>query len=736
MIASHVSGQIADTLDFVPDQQINEVVVIAKLPAVEIQADKITFRPEASLTQSQGNVFDLLGALPGVRIQSDGTIYLNGQAGALILIDGKPTYLTGQDLVTLLKSTPAATTDKIDLITHPSARYEAAGSPGLIDIRTKKIKLRGMNLSFQAGYLQGKKAEGNTALSLNIRKEKFNFFLTTSYSLANDYNQLRVNRLFLPTAYRPDEELCLNQKSLKEWQYRSAYFRTGFDYYLSEKTTLGLSIHANFSDNTETAAINDFFSRRALQPDSSLHTNRRMEESRRNFSAGLTFDHRFEAEESRLSASFDYLGYRYDKQQDIRSLLRTLGPPQAETSENTPPLPALPASADTLKGDMGGHIHLYAGQADLDLPLAEYWKLGVGAKTSYVQIDNGVVYSQARAGQWIPRQSLSSRFAYAEHIHTGYLSLHAELGPCRIEAGLRLENTRISGRESSPSLPRDSSFTNRYTHLFPTLSIQYALGNGNALSLAYGRRINRPNYGDLNPFLYIHDEYTYEQGNTLLRPELSDRLEALFIYGDIGKAGLFFSYTQDAIVNSFIEKEAHRVLVTPRNYAHALAVGPRLATAALPLAPWWEANLNASLWFASYRLPSNYPTSNNRQLTFSCSLTQQFRWGQSWTLELSAHYNGRMIAGPLAQHPLGEVNIGIEKKVLRGRGSIRLFGRDLFHTYRLKRDIPTPSQQAHTWERQNRSVAGISFTYRLSRGTEAKNSRPNSGTDESKRINL
>ena len=131
--------------DTIADQRLKEVVVTAKLPLVEMSAGKTTYRMDASITQSTGSLYDVLSSLPGVMIDSGGNVLLNGQSGATILMDGKPTYLSGDELMSLLKSTPATNTDKIDLITQPSALYDAAGSTGLIDIRTRKIKLRGMS---------------------------------------------------------------------------------------------------------------------------------------------------------------------------------------------------------------------------------------------------------------------------------------------------------------------------------------------------------------------------------------------------------------------------------------------------------------------------------------------------------------------------------------------------------------------------------------------------------------
>ena len=167
---------------------------------------------------------------------------------------------------------------------------------------------------------------------------------------------------------------------------------------------------------------------------------------------------------------------------------------------------------------------------------------------------------------WQPDHDLSCDFQYDENINAGYVQLDAKFSSVSLEAGLRLENTRIEGEQSGNAYQRDSSFTNHYTHLFPTLSVQYALRNGNSLSLTYGKRIVRPNYRDLNPFVYIHDEYTYDKGNTLLRPELSDNLELAYIHGDLFRVGLAFNYTKDVIIKSYLDqRELCRLCLTGKS---------------------------------------------------------------------------------------------------------------------------------------------------------------------------
>lgn len=254
----------------------------------------------------------------------------------------------------------------------------------------------------------------------------------------------------------------------------------------------------------------------------------------------------------------DYLRYRYEEDQYLNS-------------------------QDTLFGDMDGGIHLYSGQANLVWPFSKSFTFHAGAKTSFVSIDNNADYNRLQGDSWQPDHDLSCDFQYDENINAGYVQLDAKFSSVSLEAGLRLENTRIEGEQSGNAYQRDSSFTNHYTHLFPTLSVQYALRNGNSLSLTYGKRIVRPNYRDLNPFVYIHDEYTYDKGNTLLRPELSDNLELAYIHGDLFRVGLAFNYTKDVIIKSYLDQGNYVVYVSPENLSSRVSVGPRLSTSQLPL---------------------------------------------------------------------------------------------------------------------------------------------------------
>lgn len=714
-------GWAQEIPDTIPDQHLEEVVVIAKLPELEIQADKITYHLDASPIRKQGNLYEVLETLPGVVVNQDGTIYLNGQSGITVLMDGKPTHLSGQELINLLKSTPAATADKIDLITHPSAKYDAAGNAGMIDIHTKKIKLQGLNLSVSSGFTQGRYGKGNGSFSLNCRNKKFNFFLTYSYYQGTDRNVLDIRRIFSHSLTGLNEELSMQQHSVRRSPYKAHYYRTGMDIYLSPLTTFGFYTSGNLLRNRNIGEMNSGFYLSPFEvPDSTLHTLNVSERRKNNLTSGINLTQRLDPDGRKmLDVSFDYLYFDYAENQSIYNTFR---------NEVTSQL-----HLDSINGDINGTIHLYTGQANLLLPMDNGWEINAGGKFSYVSINNEAMYRNREMGMWKPSLAYSQDFSYWENINAAYLQASTRFGRLSLQAGLRLENTRMEGRQATAS--RDSIFKDHYTRLFPTVLLEYPLRKGK-LSLFYGRRIVRPNYGDLNPSVYIFDDYTYEQGNTLLQPQMTDNVEIAYSLKELFKLGFLFSYTSDAIVKSYIVEEDKRAFVTPLNLSEALTLGPRINTGILPLTDFWKVNAHAAFIFNRYKWSEELAYKVNKQATWIAGMNHHFTFGKGWSAEVSASYNGRMAAGQAMVSPVWQVHAGLQKKVLKDKGSITLTGKDIFHSYRSRMSLTIPEQSAYTNERADNTIIGISFSYRFSRGYNKKDSRRESSIDESKRINL
>ena len=688
--------------DTIADQHLQEVVITAKLPLVEMTPGKTTFRMDESITQSNGNLYDVLSSLPGVMINSGGTILLNGQSGVKILIDGKPNYLSGEELINLLKSTAATITDKIDLITHPSARYDAEGSNGIIDIHTRKIKLRGMNLALNGNFNQGKRANGYGSTVLNFRKDKFNIYFNYSYYQGKQHIDMETDLSFNKVSER-------NQLSYRNRTNYSHTLRTGCDFYPTDRTLIGVSINTNLGHQNETAGM--FTEIKKDQISGWTYTTNK--NKWKNISAGVLLNQRLVKEGGEFDLSFDYFHYYHPEDQFIYSF-----------------------KPDTLKGEMRGDVNLYPAQTNFTYPLNKYWKLQTGIKTSFVRIDNGSGYLRPIESEWQQDISLGSYFVYNENINAAYLQADLEYHHLKLTAGLRLEHACVKGNSGGNSLQNDSSFITNQVHLFPTLSCSYALSSDNTLQFSYGRRIIRPNYRDLNPFIYIFDDYTFEVGNTRLRPSFSDNVELGYVHRDWLQTVFFFSYTHDAITKSYQERENHQYYVTPENLTSYIQTGLRMNAANLSLTNWWTINLTIIGMYNNYHWIDKGEKITNRRFTPMVHFTNLLTFGSIWSVEVSANYNGKMAYGQATLHPFSEVNLGARMKIFRGKGAIGIFVKDLFNTNFQKINLLVSEKRAWIVERENKRMIGISFSYRFQKGSKMKERKQKNSIEEMKRVNL
>ncbi|NYI50894.1 carboxypeptidase-like regulatory domain-containing protein [Macellibacteroides fermentans] len=360
-----------DTIYLQPEAVgLNTIVITAKKPAIQIEADKTTINMEAAIVNAGGNAFSVLETLPGVYINSNGTVSLNGKNGTKVLIDGKPAYLQGEELVSFLKSTPATSLDKIELITNPSARYDASGNSGLINIRTKRTKIMGFNLGITSNLMQGKYEKSNHSISFNHRKGKFNLFGMYGYYSGRNYVDLQVIREF--EEENPSEQTTFNQLSYRKRNEGSHYYKGGVHYFASSKTTFELALNGYTSNQAESGSLNSSFINHIGKRDSSIKSATINDNLRNNISGTIGLIHKIDSTGKEFSLSADYLHHAVDNDQYHNDLF-------LYTSQNE----VMAESAGTKKGT----IDLFSMRSDFTYPVNEKLLLESGIKSEYVNID-------------------------------------------------------------------------------------------------------------------------------------------------------------------------------------------------------------------------------------------------------------------------------------------------------------------------------------------------------------
>lgn len=719
-VGKNTNNELGDIVLEEDSYMLSAVIVTGKRPPVKIEPGKITINLSSALLSTDGNMLDAMRKLPGVIVQNDGTVLLNGKSGANVLIDDKVTYLSGENLVNYLRSIPANSVDNIELIAQPSSKYDASNSSGIINIRKRKMKEQGLNLSVTTGLERGKCTRGNDGFTLNFRHNKLNIYADYSSYWGKDYIDLSVSGRYLdpetlaPLALRKDLESDINRRS------RGHYVKTGVDFDWSDKVALGAYFSSSwFNRNKTELSQSDFFNNDKPQSDSTLTALSTLNHQYTNITGGANIVYKL-AGTGKWDASFDYQLFDQEDDQLLTSSFKTgMGP----------------LKEDTLSGKTKGDIKIYSGQTNLSYDLSEKFGITAGFKSVFVHINSHALYKNLMAGNWLEDRGLSSYFAYYENTNAGYLQVGTKWSSLfSTEIGLRLENTYTKSNYGSAL--QDTAFSKRYLHVFPTFMARYQLSENHDLSVVYGRRIVRPNYRNMNPFVEVRDQFLYEQGNTGLKPELIDNIELSWLLRKRYSFSVFYSHRSNPISLSFLVEDNSRILIMPLNLSSNNSFGVRAGLNNLKPFRWWTTHINGSLTYKQFDWMISGKTSKNKVITPLLHITNQFELPYGWGIEALGYYSGEMIEGQTTVKPLWSVSLGARKNLLNDKFSLYIYAQDIFHSNRPRIRMETNYLYYTSREKNDSRMIGISLSYRFNRGKEIKKSQKEDRIEESKRIGL
>lgn len=642
---------------------LKEVSVTSQKALIEHQIDRTVVNVDALISNAGSTAMDVLEKSPGVIVEQGGTISLKGKNNVQIFIDGKPTYLSGTDLENYLRSLPASTIDQVELMTNPPAKYDAAGNGGVINIKTKKSKVKGFNGGINLSYQQGIYGRTNNSFNFNYRNNKFNLFGNLGYSTGNNYNDLDINRHFLNN----DGSIASNflQNSFIRRTSKNYNVKIGLDYYASDKTTFGIGFTGLTNPgNVRTINVSKL-SNAANVPDSTIIANNKEHSNFKNGSINLNYRHQYNKTGRELTADLDYLNYSTNNNQSFNN---TSYLPDGTITNN-----------DMLTGNLPASIHIYSAKTDYTHPLNDGVKLAAGLKTSYTKTDNIADYFYTINNTTTPDYGKTNHFIYKEQISSGYINANKDWKRLSVQAGLRFENTTSDGHQLGNIQKPDSVFKRNYNGLFPTVYVQYKLDTaGNqTISLNYGRRIDRPYYEDLNPFLSPLDKFTYYTGNPFLKPSYTNNIELAHTWKNITTT-LSYSKTKDD-VNETIEIVNGIYYSRPGNLGNTVVKGISVDASFDP-AKWFNFHLFANL-VNIHTISDFYSGTLNTQGTYYfIRPILQFKLPKDWTVQLDGNYQSMVTSAQFLAGKRGRVNTAISKK-LSASTTLKLVVNDVFRTY-------------------------------------------------------
>ncbi len=639
---------------------LKEANVSGIKPLIEVRSDKTVFNIENSINSTGNTALELLQKAPGVVVDNNDNISMKGRSGVLVQIDGRDTHLSEQELADYLRSIQSIDVESIELISNPSSKYEASGTAGIINIKLKKNKNFGMNGSITAGYTLGAYSKFNTAISLNYRSKNISLFSSYSGNWGERKNEFYV--------YREQNPYIFDASSIfNRWGLNNNY-KAGVDYTLDKKNTIGAMVIGNYSDingtNTSRNIINDFESN---TPDSILMSDQTVKGHTNNVNLNLNH-HYTDSLGHDLMTDFDF-GYYDGDRNNYQPNVYVLPDYSTELSSNYN------------RFESGTRINIYTFKSDYSQNFLS-GKLGAGYKLSFVNTDNLYEYYNIYGDAEIIDSTRSNHFVYTENVYALYLNYQRTIKSFDFQAGVRMENTDSEGDlKSAADTTKDKNVPRNYVDFFPSAGITWNMNKDNAFALIYTRRIDRPNYQELNPFEFKLDELSYRKGNPFLNPQYSDKIELSHTFKYATTSSVGYSNTQDFFAQITDTLSGGRSYITSRNLATEKILSFDLSSSLQPL-KWYGLYFHFGLYNQQYNADFGNGKTIDESVTYVNLYAQNtIKLPYSITMEISGWYNSAGVwGGAYVTEPQGSLDVGLQKKLFKDQATLKLSYSDLFNT--------------------------------------------------------
>ena len=647
--------------------ELQEVTISVRKPLLEMKGDKLVMNVESSPIASQGTALEALQRAPGIIVRQEKEISLRGKSGILVMIDDKITQMSQEDLVRYLQSMPATLIDKIEIINNPSARYDASGTAGIVNIKLKKDKNLGFNGNISSRISYGRTPKGNLSTNLNYRNQKVNVFGNISLDRwAQDNRQF-----FQRDIFTGENKTTFDQAFIQDQKENSVFAKVGADFFLNKNTTLGVMTtgststeNMNFDNTIDIIGYNsDSYAQLFAKGINKTTPNR--------IAYNINFKHVLDTLGREFTIDADYSTFMKKSAQDVNNMYFNTAKTETKAAYN-------------LRNNNQTDFGVFAAKADYIHPFKNKSTLELGWKSSWVAINNSIFFEQKLAdGSWSPQKNRNNDFEYNENINAAYVNYNFPLGKkVNIQSGLRIENTNNKGFSKT----LDSTTVRNYTNFFPTANINYTVDDKNMLSFSYSLRVNRPNYEDLNPFIFYIDEFTYGKGNTALQPEFTNAISVSHTFREMISTTIYYAKTKNAIMQILAQEPNSRIgYQTTVNFADYDNFSFTI-NSPIPIKKWWNADASVTGFWNSYRGTYLTNTLNNQQWSWNFNLNNSFTLSESVSAELSGWVNTPLIYGVFKMKSQGSVDVGISKKFKNG-AKLKFSVRDIFKTSNFRANV-------------------------------------------------
>lgn len=694
-------------------QQLGDVNVVAEKPVYQMQSDRLVVNVENSETTTGTTALEVLERSPGVIVdRQNNTLSMNGKSGVSIIFNGKRTTVPLDVALETLKSMSSDNLSKIELITTPPARYDAEGDAGIINIVLKENDDFGTNGSFLLGAGIGRREKFNGGLNLNHHVGKVNIY--GNYNALWDVSKhiAELSR----TVNQSGSLLETNAHADRPAQTLTQNLRFGVDYTISSKTVLGF-LGTGYVREWDMDAVNEltYIRDHMLIEKSTLETT----ELNKWISGtgNINMRHNFKEEEI-LDINLDYLNYYNDNPSQYKNNRDIIGSdPVVEQIDVTKETP----------------INIYVATVDYSNQFNDDIKMETGLKFSLSKFKNDVGVSYLRQANWEEDPDLTNEYNLDEKINAAYVSFNFMVSEkININSGLRYEhlNTELNSETEKGILNLN------YGKLFPTLYFSWSLNDDNSININYSKRITRPAFTDLAPFVLFFSPETFSSGNENLKPAISNILEFTYQYKRI-ILRTSYTHTKDDIATDQpkVDAEANKTIFQPRNidksqYGNVVLAFP------VNLAQWWKMQYNIQGNYTKQVFGYDDQNLDIEQYRYAINMVQNFTISKSFSFETTGDYLSKISFGVNKLKARWRINLG-GKYSFTENSQLTLNVSDAFHTWVPKWYSDVPELNIKSYNSYDFETRIVSLTFTQNFGNtkiKAARSRTTGSEEERSRI--
>jgi len=684
------------------NQQIDEVVVAAKIEFVEQSVDKTVVNPNASITTASENVYEILKKVPGVVIDNDDNISLKGKAGIVIMIDDKPTQVSSKELASMLKGMLGKDVKNIEIIESPSARFDAEGNAGIINIKTNHNRAPGFNGNVNTGLTFTRSVGENAGLNLNYNQGKLNVYGDYSFYDWTGWNSMEAKRRFLSQEMNGVVQISKNENNNDGNAHN---YKTGADYYLAKNHVLSIMVKGNSGFNdVEDDGTTQFINSNGTV-DSSLINNadREFNWNQNTYNINYKWDIDTLGRFIIVDADYANLGFKSNGNQtsnyfgaNENNFYKTINLLSLQNSD----------------------IDIFSTKVDYGHPINEIYSFEAGLKSSWVKTNN--------KASMVGFSNQNDKFLYDENIQAVYASGKAQFEKTTIQVGLRMENTQSKGN----SVSINQIDKKNYTQLFPSVFVQQKLTPNQNIGVRYSYRVGRPNYHNLNPFVWMLDPYTYNLGNPKLNPQYTHALSLNHNYKSMFMTSVGYNFTNDIYTQIINQNDETKVIYqTYDNFGTAIDLNLS-ETLQFEIQKWWR--FNSTITGMYKEVNSNLPSGIQfSQWSYMINASNSFTLPHKMAAEVSGLYLSKQLHGNFTFKSKYSIDLGVQKRILKDKGLIKASLSDVFNTgtggaYTKYENVDIDVK--NEWESRR---FNISFSYRFGKNEfKTRANRSTSSSDE------